>query len=470
MITKQDILDRAGEWQLRPEVVEKDYVLGWLLSGLGRHPTVQAVWVFRGGTCLKKCYFETYRFSEDLDFTLRPDAPYTPGEILETLKEVSRAVSSESGITIPEETIRVEEKHDKQNRPTFKARIGYRGPLDFPGEPRRILFDLTAHEPVLSDAVTAPIFHPYPDELPSPVGVIAYSIEELLAEKTRALYERTRPRDLYDVVYVINNQDSGIDLSRTRDVFLGKCRAKSIPAPTAAGLAAHIQATGELRSEWANMLQHQLPQLPPIDGMLSTVETVLGWIDVAPVPAPVLAAASRDTTEKAIAPAGIRYWGRGIGLEAIRFAGANRLLVRFSYHGRERLVEPYSLRQAGTGNVLLYAFEVGFHIKAFNTADILNIRPTGTPFTPRYRIEFSSGGVGQILPSAVPQRRATPPTRPSRTETSFRTRHVGPTYVFRCPACGKQFRHTSNDSTLRKHKAPGGWACSSRRGHLVRRG
>jgi len=27
-------------------------------------------WAFKGGTCLKKCYFETYRFSEDLDFTL----------------------------------------------------------------------------------------------------------------------------------------------------------------------------------------------------------------------------------------------------------------------------------------------------------------------------------------------------------------------------------------------------------------
>lgn len=29
MIRKQDILDRAAEWRLRPEIVEKDYVLGW---------------------------------------------------------------------------------------------------------------------------------------------------------------------------------------------------------------------------------------------------------------------------------------------------------------------------------------------------------------------------------------------------------------------------------------------------------
>ncbi len=52
MITKQDILDRASEWRLRPEVVEKDYVLGWLLWGLGRHAIVQAMWIFKGGTCL----------------------------------------------------------------------------------------------------------------------------------------------------------------------------------------------------------------------------------------------------------------------------------------------------------------------------------------------------------------------------------------------------------------------------------
>ena len=58
MITKQDILDRAAEWQLRPEVVEKDYVLGWLLAGLATLP-MSALWIFKGGTCVNKCFFET---------------------------------------------------------------------------------------------------------------------------------------------------------------------------------------------------------------------------------------------------------------------------------------------------------------------------------------------------------------------------------------------------------------------------
>lgn len=88
MIEKQDILERAAEWQLRPEVVEKDYVLGWLLAGIATLP-MGTLWIFKGGTCVKKCFFETYRFSEDLDFSLRSEAAYTQGEIVAQLRELS---------------------------------------------------------------------------------------------------------------------------------------------------------------------------------------------------------------------------------------------------------------------------------------------------------------------------------------------------------------------------------------------
>ncbi len=74
MIQKQELLDLAKDFGLQPNVVEKDYVLGWLLAGIGEHPTTRDTWVFKGGTCLKKCFFETYRFSEDLDFTLTDPA------------------------------------------------------------------------------------------------------------------------------------------------------------------------------------------------------------------------------------------------------------------------------------------------------------------------------------------------------------------------------------------------------------
>ena len=46
-------------------------------------------------------------------------------------------------------------------------------------------------------------------------------------------------------------------------------------------------------------------------------------------------------------------------LERIRFAAANRLCVDVGYEGDVQRVEPYSLRKARGGNVVLYACEAG---------------------------------------------------------------------------------------------------------------
>lgn len=61
MIKKQEIMNFAWEFSLLPNTVEKDYVLGWLLAGIAHHSDLFDKWIFKGGTCLKKCYFETYR-------------------------------------------------------------------------------------------------------------------------------------------------------------------------------------------------------------------------------------------------------------------------------------------------------------------------------------------------------------------------------------------------------------------------
>lgn len=53
MINKREILETASSLGLLPSVVEKDYILGWLLAGIYAHPTLTEAWVFKGGTCLK---------------------------------------------------------------------------------------------------------------------------------------------------------------------------------------------------------------------------------------------------------------------------------------------------------------------------------------------------------------------------------------------------------------------------------
>jgi len=69
---------------------------------------------------------------------------------------------------------------------------------------------------------TKDVIHPYTDSLKAKVKV--YSLEETMAEKLRSLFQRTRPRDLYDVWYLWNKIDKSIVL----DVFKQKCKFKRV--------------------------------------------------------------------------------------------------------------------------------------------------------------------------------------------------------------------------------------------------
>ena len=56
-------------------VIERDYLLSWILAGISQVPVLFDTLIFKGGTALRKCYFDDYRFSEDLDFTGLPAVP-----------------------------------------------------------------------------------------------------------------------------------------------------------------------------------------------------------------------------------------------------------------------------------------------------------------------------------------------------------------------------------------------------------
>ncbi len=51
------------------EVIERDYLLSWILAGITCVDALRDSLVFKEGTALKKCYFSDYRLSEDLDFS-----------------------------------------------------------------------------------------------------------------------------------------------------------------------------------------------------------------------------------------------------------------------------------------------------------------------------------------------------------------------------------------------------------------
>ena len=100
MIPAREILQLRSEWSLDVGVIEKDYLLGWLLAGITHHEQLAKTWVFKGGTCLRKCYYETYRFSEDLDFTVVNGGPEAPEDLVPIFRSIGDWIREESGIEL----------------------------------------------------------------------------------------------------------------------------------------------------------------------------------------------------------------------------------------------------------------------------------------------------------------------------------------------------------------------------------
>jgi len=65
MIKPGEIQQKANAVGVRDQQIEKDYILSWILFGISKQEKLSSSIVFKGGTLLKKVYFDDYRFSED---------------------------------------------------------------------------------------------------------------------------------------------------------------------------------------------------------------------------------------------------------------------------------------------------------------------------------------------------------------------------------------------------------------------
>ena len=387
MIRHEEIKELEIAWGLREDVIEKDYVLGWVLWGIGSEPALEGTWIFKGGTCLKKCYLETYRFSEDLDFTILPNGPVEPVDVEPLLGGVLERISEESGIDF---SLRPPKYKARPTPQSTEGRIYYRGPRAA-RMPASIKLDLDGREKAARPTVLREITHPYSDTLPEPSVVRAYSFEEVFAEKIRAMGERSRPRDLYDIINLFRRPDLREAPELIRAVLEEKCAGKGIPVTSFAAIS-NSPLRAELESEWENMLAHQLHVLPPLTDFWDDLEALFGWLDGTAVPLE-LAPVSHSGNEDAFwqPPATVWNWTdeARVPLEPIRFAGANHLCVQLGYQGSKRLVEPYSLRRSRDGDLLLHCVRVvDRQPRTYRVDRIESIDVTKQPFTPQYAIEF----------------------------------------------------------------------------------
>jgi len=216
---------------IRFDQIEKDYVILWVLYGLSQLDFVPKGWGFKGGTCLRHCYYPGYRFSEDLDFSCEPRERGLD-DALVLLEQVAAWIQGTSGIFM-------KTKPHQSGGGDFQVEIPieyHRGGLRRQKLPY-VKIHLTFDEPILTEMVKCTVKPRYPDL--SNFVINAYSIEEIVTEKMRALLQQQnkwpRPRDLFDLWFILCRSREQFQPNRLKDIFNQKCRVRRIN-PEKAGL------------------------------------------------------------------------------------------------------------------------------------------------------------------------------------------------------------------------------------------
>lgn len=171
---------RVAPWPSQDQV-EQDLVLSRLLCEIASHPLLGDELVFRGGTCMHKVHLpRPLRYSEDLDYVRATHGPIGP--LLDALRGVAAAVGMDAAT-------------DVGQFPKFYFRSTFES-----GSGRlQVKVEINTYE-------TSParphirVVH----EIDSPwwsggAEVLTFDPAELVATKLRALHQRRKGRDLFDL-------------------------------------------------------------------------------------------------------------------------------------------------------------------------------------------------------------------------------------------------------------------------------
>jgi predicted nucleotidyltransferase component of viral defense system len=257
MITEAELRRRAGQWRVDPMVVDLDYSLGWFLAGLLNSGLLADRVRFKGGTCLRKCYFADYRFSEDIDFTAT--AHLAPDQLIAWINAAARWSQDHDGPAFDVAPPRVEVIQDDYGSESFQARVYWRGPLRWAGGPRSLRTDITRDERLLLPSAPRKLIHPYTDvERVVALTIPCYSLEEILAEKLRAVGGQRRfaiSRDLYDIHHLVK---AGVSLPTVAQLLPAKFEAKGLEM-SAFNVAYLEGRRKEFEQDWRLRLSYLVP-------------------------------------------------------------------------------------------------------------------------------------------------------------------------------------------------------------------
>lgn len=263
MIGRKEIATLAKQSGVPPDTIDKDFVLGHFLNAFFNEPWAKQNFIFKGGTCLRKCYFENYRFSEDVDMTILDDSFQLSRKHMENVLKVM-----ESTADIPTKIFRFDEVIFQNRNVGWDIEICYWGANHNPSDTpvfrsvchTKIWCEFRFFEQILFPKSEKKLIHSYSDAHLLNVTIPCYHVHEVLSEKLRALIQRNRgeARDYYDLWYLKNNIDT-IDWQQVKEAFFQKCGYKNIPFNHVSDFFVPVRLQ-QVEITWEKRLNHQLTQ------------------------------------------------------------------------------------------------------------------------------------------------------------------------------------------------------------------
>ena len=218
---KEEILRLSIITGFSHRLLEKDYYLTKILHKISERRIKNLV--FKGGTCLNKCYLGFYRLSEDLDFVFNQDVKGLPRtqikKILDTLRRILFEILNELNLETSKELGKGWKMLTSKNEPKIvglEIITEYRSLLD--NSLQNIRIEISFRNKLIIPTKMRPIHHEFINALGEPLlkedaEIEAIDLAENFAEKFRALITRknTAVRDIYDIYFILKEGTLKID-------------------------------------------------------------------------------------------------------------------------------------------------------------------------------------------------------------------------------------------------------------------
>ena len=223
MITRDELLVQAEAFDLNQADVQRDYLFGWIISGIFRESSLADRATLKGGNALRKGYLPGTRFSDDLDFSTRDSLD---GEaVLRELNRVCEFASSATNVRFDIDRNRLASeqqidraRHVYKYQLYFKDMIGGRDHLTI-----SMRVDMTEYDQLYLPTQERRLIHPYSDADACTATIRCVKLEEALADKLKCLLQRRYCYDIFDLVYgAFISHDIAVNRGELMTVFLRK--------------------------------------------------------------------------------------------------------------------------------------------------------------------------------------------------------------------------------------------------------